>query len=58
MVMKMFGSKKELQKEVQPIQPKLDPSNRDQIREVEKEFKRKLQKEIREIDRSNLSNFP
>lgn len=54
MVMRLFGSKKEEKKEAPP-EPKLDMNNKEQIREVEKDFKRKLQKEIREIDRAILS---
>lgn len=58
MVMRFFGSKKEEQKqEVPPPQPKLDMNNKEMIRETEKEFKRKLQREVREIDRSVMSNI-
>mmetsp|Transcript_32368 Transcript_32368/g.37389 ORF Transcript_32368/g.37389 Transcript_32368/m.37389 type:complete len:227 (-) Transcript_32368:38-718(-) len=55
MVMKFFGSKKEEKKEAPP-EPKLDMNNREQLREMEKDLKRKLQKEVREIDRAVLKN--
>lgn len=55
-MMKIFGSKREDKQKEVPPEPKLDLNNREQVREIEKDFKRKLQKEIREIDRAILSN--
>lgn len=52
--MRLFGSKKEEKKEAPP-QPKIDMNNKEQLREMEKDLKRKLQKEVREIDRAILS---
>jgi len=55
MVMKaLFGSKKEEVKE--PPKPKLDLSNKEQVREVEKEYTKQLTKEMREIDRQIIHN--
>ena len=54
MVMRMFGSKKEEKKEA-PVEPKIDMNNKEQVREMEKDLKRKMQKEVREIDRAVLS---
>jgi len=49
------SSPEEVKKEVIP-EPRLDMNNRDQVRDIEKDFKRKLQREIREIDRAVLKN--
>jgi len=50
----LFGSKKEEVKE--PPKPKLDLSNKEQVREVEKEYTKQLTKEMREIDRQIIHN--
>jgi len=56
MVMKaLFGSKKEVVK-AEPVQPKLDFSNKDKIKEVERDYAKQLQKEMREIDRQIIHN--
>jgi hypothetical protein len=55
MVMKaLFGSKKEEIKE--PPKPKLDMNNKEQIKEIEKDYTKQLNKEIREIERQILHN--
>ena len=54
MVMKaLFGSKKE-EPRPQPVQPKLDLNNKEKMKEVERDYSKQLQKEMREIDRQIL----
>lgn len=47
MMQKLFGSKKD----VPPPQPTLDMSNKEQLREMEKDYKKKLMGEMRELER-------
>ena len=53
MIRKLFGSKREVEV---PKEPKLDLSNREQMRQIEKEYKKKLQKEVREVERGLIRN--
>jgi len=48
---KLFGSKK--QPEV-PAKPALDMNNKDQLREMERTYKKQLQREMRELERGVL----
>lgn len=50
----LFGSKKEEVKE--PPKPKLDPNNKEQLKEIEKDYTKQLNKEIRELERQILHN--
>jgi len=52
MMKALFGSKKE----EPPKQPAFDPSNKEQLKEIEKDYKKKLQKEMRELERGVLQN--
>jgi len=49
----LFGSKKE---EAAPPKPSFDPSNKEQLKEIEKDYKKKLQREMRELERGVLQN--
>jgi len=50
---KFFGSKKE---QVPPPKPTVDMNNKEQLRQMEKDYKRQLQREMRELDRGLLQN--
>lgn len=52
----LFGSKKEEKPQPVPTQPKLDPNNKEQLKEIEKTYRTQLQKETREIERQILHN--
>lgn len=52
---KLFGSKK--QQEV-PAQPAVDMNNKDQLKEMERNYKKQLQREMRELERGVLRKIP
>ena len=53
MMKKLFGSNKT---EVPPSQPRFDAANKEQVREMEREYKKQLQREMRELERAVLRN--
>ncbi len=53
MMAKLFGSKKE-QPQAPPPKPTFDTGNKEQLKEMEKDYKRQLNKEMRELERGIL----
>jgi len=53
MMKKLFGSKKQ---EQAPPKPAVDMNNKDQLKEMERAYKKQLQKEMRELERGVLQN--
>jgi len=53
MMKKLFGHKKQ---EQAPPKPAIDMNNKDQLKEMERAYKKQLQKEMRELERGVLQN--